>query len=36
MEGEVLFMIWAIGIGLLALLGMMFAIVDAVRGSKNE
>jgi len=33
---EVLFMIWAVVIGFLALLGMAFAIVDAVKGSKNE
>ena len=33
---EVFFMIWVVGIGLLALLGMAFAIADAVRGSGDE
>ncbi len=33
---EVLFMIWVVGIGFLALLGMAFAIADAVRSSEDE
>ncbi len=33
---ENLIMIWAVGIGFLALLGMTFAIADAVRGSGDE
>ncbi len=33
---KVIFMIWAVGIGLLALLEMAFVIIDVVRGSKNK